>query len=69
MAKQYIVNTTIQTRDKGKKVVIPRSPLPRDVPAGLVKELLANGAITDVEAGVDAGDTGSGGSDDGTSGD
>lgn len=45
MAK-YIVNTTIQGRDKGgKKFVIPRSSEPQDIPSGLVKELLARSAI------------------------
>lgn len=46
MAKKYIVLTSVQARDKaGKKVIIPRSPEPQDIPAGLVKELLARGAI------------------------
>lgn len=46
MAKKYIVTTTIQGRDNGgKKVVIPRSPEPQDIPSGLVKELLARGVI------------------------
>jgi hypothetical protein len=45
MAK-FIVNTTIQTLDKaGKKLVIERSAEPQDIPAGLVKELLARGTI------------------------
>lgn len=46
MAKQYIVITTVQGRDKnGKKFVINRSADPQEVPPGLVKELLARGAI------------------------
>lgn len=52
--KKFIVNTTIQTRDKaGKKVVIARSAEPQEVPAGLVKELLAKGVIT-LPSGADA---------------
>lgn len=52
MAK-FIVNTTIQTRDKGgKKVVIERSAEPQDIPAGLVKELLARGTIEEPKGGA-----------------
>lgn len=73
MAK-FIVNTTIQTRDKaGKKVVIPRSPEPQDIPAGLVKELLARGAIEEPKGPTAskpaAGAADSGGADDDGSGD
>lgn len=69
MAK-FIVNTTIQTRDKtGKKVVIERSAEPQDIPADLVKELLARGTIEEPKgpaankksaAVADSGDDGSG---------
>ena len=78
MAK-FIVNTTIQGRDKGgNKFVIKRSPEPQDVPAPLVKELLARGAIEEPKAPaagkksavpVDLGPGAEGGSGDGDSGD
>ncbi|WP_312146258.1 MULTISPECIES: hypothetical protein [Stutzerimonas stutzeri subgroup] len=50
MAKQYIVKTTIHGMAKkgDKKVVIKRSAEPQDVPASLVKELLASGVIEEV---------------------
>lgn len=49
MAKQYIVKTTVQSRDgKGKKILIKSSPTPQDVPSALVKELLARGTIEEV---------------------
>ena len=51
MAKQYIVKTTVQSRDgKGKKILIKSSPTPQDVPSALVKELLARGTIEEVGA-------------------
>ena len=51
MAKQYIVKTTVQSRDgKGKKILIKSSPTPQDVPSTLVKELLARGAIEEAGA-------------------
>lgn len=66
MAKQYIVKTSVQSRDgKGKKILIKSSPAPQDVPSSLVKELLARGTIEEVGAGTkeQAGttDTGTGG--------
>ena len=50
MADQYIVKTTVHGMAKkgDKKVVIKRSPEPQQVPAGLVKELLASGVIEKV---------------------
>lgn len=50
MAKQYIVKTTIHGMAKkgDKKVVIKRSAEPQDVPASLVKELLASGVVEEV---------------------
>lgn len=71
MAK-FIVNTTIQTRDKnGDKLVIMRSPEPQDIPAGLVKELRARGAIEAPAGAVALKKPGGGptGSDDGGTGD
>lgn len=45
-AVKYIVKTTIQTLDEaGKKLVIPSGPKARDVPAGIVAELLESGHI------------------------
>ncbi|EQM70002.1 hypothetical protein QYE80_27265 [Pseudomonas tohonis] len=57
-AAKYIVKTTIQTLDEaGKKLVIPSGPKARDVPAGIVEELLQSGHIEvpgdDVEVEVD----------------
>ena len=76
MAKQYIVKTTVQSRDgKGKKILIKLSPTPQDVPSALVKELLARGAIEESGAGskeqaatTETG-TGGGGSGDDAAGD
>lgn len=67
MAKQYIVKVTVQGYAKkgDKPVTLKASPEPQDVPAGLIKELLARELIE--EAGKtaprgDAGDQASGGS-------
>lgn len=76
MAKQYIVKTTVQSRDgKGKKILIKSSPTPQDVPSALVKELLARGTIEEVgaaskeQAGTTDTGTGGGGSGDDATGD
>lgn len=46
MAK-YIVKATIQTLEKGKKLVIKPSTEPQEVPKALVKELLGKGLIVE----------------------
>jgi hypothetical protein len=47
MAK-YIVKATIQTLEKGKKLVLKPGAEPQEVPKGLVKELLAKSLIEEV---------------------
>lgn len=73
MAK-YIVKATIQTLEKGKKLVLKPSAEPQEVPKGLVKELLGKGLIEEVAGATgkpsqtDA-DAGAGGTGDDNSGD
>jgi hypothetical protein len=56
MAKQFIVKTTVQSRDgKGKKILLKSGSVPQEVPSNLVKELLARGAIEEVAAGTKEG--------------
>ena len=50
MAK-YIVKATIQTLEKGKKLVIKPSAEPQEVPKALVKELLGKGLIVETGTG------------------
>lgn len=62
MAKQYLVDQTVQYKDKaGKTISILRSEKPQEVPAGIAKEALARNLIrpepaTETEA-APAGDT------------
>lgn len=73
MAK-YIVKATIQTLEKGKKLVLKPGAEPQEVPKGLVKELLGKGLIEEVAgttgktSATDA-DAGTGGTGDENSGD
>lgn len=61
MAKQFIVKTTVQSRDgKGKKILLKSGSVPQEVPSNLVKELLARGAIEDAGEAGGAGDENTG---------
>ncbi len=73
MAK-YIVKATIQTLEKGKKLVLKPGAEPQEVPKGLVKELLGKGLIEEVagasgKATPPDADAGAGGTGDDNSGD